>query len=1115
MNETSLPMTVLAVVRELHGGGRTAQPVASLPWWSSGPQCESELALYLGAKLATVEPDALDGLVVPESARLVQVDVQLVREELPRRVQIQPAFSFACVVIGDDNASRWVIVLALEHTFHVADGEDLLAAVQSEVQRLVAASDPKPLDWLRLLPAYSYRLEKLRIEVERPERLDAGRAASLRQRLIDASRRKDALEVLDSVAKRVEVRKPILVGREAEQHLFGQLLGGASRISVLLIGPDSSGKTALVHAIAAGGRRVYQTSASQLLAGMSGFGQWQARVRRVMLAAETLDAVIFFEDLADLFAEHEGGKIDLAAGLRPFVEEGRVRLVGEITTEALDRAESRQPGFFAAMSRLQILPLSPAQTVEALSRRAEDDARRGADSSRPLVELSAVQALVDLCERYLPYRSFPGKAMRLYHDLLAFHAHDRTPSGEPVKLGKSELFALFSLQTGIPQFLLRDERVLLLDEVITALQQRVIGQSAAVRRVAETVCVVKAGLMPTGRPLGNFLFVGPTGVGKTELARALAGYLFGSDERLLRFDMSEFMDLEAADRLIRGSAGQEGLLTRRVREQPFCVLLLDEIEKAHPAVFDLLLQLMGDGRLTDSRGRTASFVNTILIMTSNLGAAERKALSGFVSGAGDGDGDEAYFRAKVDKHFRPEFVNRLDRVVPFGALGAAEASDVTRLFLKKLVARRGVLGAGVELTVSEPALAKLAEGGTSVTYGARALRRHLEDKVAAPAARLLAVQRGVKLHVSLSDETFASDTDPVAQLDEDGILLRLYAATAKQTQREVRSLEELSKVRRDVDATLHLPRAAEVGERLEWLSAQLGQGGRQRGRAAQLAEMQVERARLDEPWQEAKRTQDELVAAEELALTALLVNEPMEFALGEATRLGEEFHRTATALLLALEPRRDKITLLVQEPDDSRALDIWFPSLVAALDMHRWTLTVHVDGVKPVAGENWPTSRRWSPPRDAEWLLKNLKQKDRSPRSLVLCVNGPLAHVLCLLGGLTRYTDRDGGDAHLMIHRIAPRIILTDEEWLRDELKPAIQPSSTELRAAPATLLVQERSAVIGYDPARRASQVWVPTPELFTRFWQVARAILTNYDLRDELDRDQLFTCRFANKVT
>ena len=214
-----------------------------------------------------------------------------------------------------------------------------------------------------------------------------------------------------------------------------------------------------------------------------------------------------------------------------------------------------------------------------------------------------------------------------------------------------------------------------------------VGQDEAVEAVADRICLSRARLNDPGRPLGSFLFAGPTGVGKTQCARALADYLYGSSERMVRFDMNEFVTHYSAARLVGTFSSPEGLLTSAVRQQPFSVVLLDEIEKAHPDVFDLLLQVLGEGRLTDALGNTVDFGNTFVIMTSNLGSTEASGIAGF----GENKPRVGAYLQAVERFFRPEFVNRLDKIIPFDPLTEDQIHDITRRLIESVAQREGFL----------------------------------------------------------------------------------------------------------------------------------------------------------------------------------------------------------------------------------------------------------------------------------------------------------------------------------------------------------------------------------------------------------------------------------------
>ena len=302
-------------------------------------------------------------------------------------------------------------------------------------------------------------------------------------------------------------------------------------------------------------------------------------------------------------------------------------------------------------------------------------------------------------------------------------------------VGAEEIAEVVSRATGIPvSKLMQGERDKLL-QMEDKLHQRVVGQDEAITVVADAIRRSRAGLSDPNRPLGSFLFLGPTGVGKTELCKALAGFLFDSEDHMIRVDMSEFMEKHSVSRLIGAPPGyvgydEGGTLTEAVRRKPYSVLLLDEVEKAHPDVFNVLLQVLDDGRLTDGQGRTVDFKNTVIVMTSNLGSPMIVQMTGQ-----DASRIRDAVMAEVKAHFRPEFLNRIDETVVFHALDAAHIRDIARIQLKVLEAR--VEKMDMKLVVSDDALAELAKVGFDPVYGARPLKRAIQQQVENPVAKLI------------------------------------------------------------------------------------------------------------------------------------------------------------------------------------------------------------------------------------------------------------------------------------------------------------------------------------------------------------------------------------------
>jgi ATP-dependent Clp protease ATP-binding subunit ClpC len=329
------------------------------------------------------------------------------------------------------------------------------------------------------------------------------------------------------------------------------------------------------------------------------------------------------------------------------------------------------------------------------------------------------------------------------------------------EVGVEDIAEVVSRATGVPVSQLTQEEMARLLDLEQHLHERVVGQDQAVELVAEAVRRSRVGLGDPSRPIGSFLFLGPTGVGKTELARALATALFGDENRLVRLDMSEFQERHTVSRLVGsppGYVGYEdaGQLTEAVRRRPYSVILLDEIEKAHPDVFNTLLQVLDDGRLTDSQGRTVDFKNTVLIMTSNLGSelivGRRQPLGFGSSSRAQDDGLRDQLMRRLRDSFRPEFLNRIDEIVIFGQLDTEQLRQITDLLLEET--RRRMRAQDIDVEFTPEAVDWLAERGHEPEFGARPLRRVIQREVDNPMSRLLldgGLQRGQRVRVTVRD----------------------------------------------------------------------------------------------------------------------------------------------------------------------------------------------------------------------------------------------------------------------------------------------------------------------------------------------------------------------------
>lgn len=625
-----------------------------------------------------------------------------------------------------------------------------------------------------------------------------GASASAPTRLLDQ-------HALDMVQQAGRGGYDPVTGRVEELHRLIQILLRRGKNNPVLLGEPGVGKTAVVEALAqrmAQGqvpdalrqKRLLSLSLPSVIAGTKYRGEFEDRMKNILAeVARAGNVILFLDELHTLIgAGSAEGAIDAANLLKPALARGGLQLIGATTQEEYRRMIEKDAALERRFQPVRVEEPTPETTRTILQTLAPRYGRHHGLTFQP----EALDAAVTLSVRYLPDRRLPDKAIDLMDEAAAqarlqalalppelqalagrvqaaalardeaiaaqdyegaaryrdaetdfrreleggrrqWQAHQPTPVVTPQDVART-----LSQWTGIPlSALTQPEREKLLG-LEAALARRVAGQQEAVAAVARAVRRGRAGLKEPDRPAGAFLFLGPTGVGKTELCKALAQTLFGTEEALLRFDMTEFAEKHTMSRLTGsppGYVGHEegGQLTEAVRRHPYSVLLFDELEKAHPDVWSLLLQIMEDGVLTDAHGRRADFRNTILVMTSNVGG-ERLAAGtplGFAGGAGAGQGQEAALQRELRQVFRPEFLNRLDETVLFHPLGDRELEAIAGKLLASFGQR--LAGAGVTFAPAQEAVSLLARQGKDTRYGARPLRRLIRRQVENPAAEML------------------------------------------------------------------------------------------------------------------------------------------------------------------------------------------------------------------------------------------------------------------------------------------------------------------------------------------------------------------------------------------
>jgi ATP-dependent Clp protease ATP-binding subunit ClpC len=505
--------------------------------------------------------------------------------------------------------------------------------------------------------------------------------------------------------------------------------------SVAVLGAAGTGKSALVnelvYALAKpenGSWRVLRVSPTDFMAGTKYLGEWETKVRELVEAVKKPRRVlIYVPNLSDLSAvgQWEKSKSNVATALAPYLEEGSVMLLGESTPEEFERGLGRVASLQRLFDRV-LVSESTLEETESILKAVRDE------SKLPIAD-PVLKQLLETSTQFLGHVCLPGSAVSLLRAVM----QQAKESGRAVVF--RDVLDSLSKSTGIPADLLDDSKPLAQAEVRAFFERRIVGQTEAVDAVLDLVTLIKAGLTDPQKPFGVMLFIGPTGVGKTELARTLAEFIFGDAARLKRFDMSEFASADSFTRLI-GGPNDNGLLTDEVRQHPFSVLLLDEIEKSHVNIFDLCLQIFDAGRLTDGGGRTVDFRRTIIILTSNIGATAPTASFGFQTAPATAlpefDKDRTF--RELTRFFRPEFLNRLDRIVYFRPLSLEVAEQIARREIDLVLQRSGIRRRELAIEVEPAVISLLVRQGYSPHFGARPLKRTVERLVLMPLARAIA-----------------------------------------------------------------------------------------------------------------------------------------------------------------------------------------------------------------------------------------------------------------------------------------------------------------------------------------------------------------------------------------
>lgn len=729
--------------------------------------------------------------------------------------------------------------------------------------------------------------------------------------------------------------------KEALQRAEATVLKSHPR-SLLASGESRVGKTAFLRLL---GRRlerkgwtVFEAGGAELMAGQQWFGQLEGRIQRtVEELAASKKLIWYIPDVLQiaLSGTHQGQAASILDQILPAVSAGRLVVWAEASAAGTARLIRLRPSLRSVFEMARLEPMDQRETADL----AASFARALAKETGVKIEPAAVDVALASARQYLAASSLPGAAL----DLLKLSI-GRVAKGSGATIAAGDIIETLAQLTGLPASILDSRERVDLGAVRRHFTERVIGQDEAVDTIVARIAMLKAGLNDPNKPIGIFLFAGPTGTGKTELAKTLAEYLFGSQERMIRLDMSEFQTPESTLKILGSgeAANPTDSLITLVRKQPFSVVLLDEFEKAHANVWDLFLQVFDDGRLTDQLGQVADFRHCIIILTSNLGATSHRSLRLGFSPGDEADTSDQVLRA-VAQTFRPEFQNRLDKVIVFRPLSRELMRDILKKELLRVMQRRGFKDREWAVEWEASALEFLLEKGFSQEMGARPLKRAIDQYLIAPLAATIVEKRfpegdqfvflrsdGRAIQAEFVDPDLEETSERAIETDGKKLALPTMILAPRGSEVELHALEtEIARV----DAKIASP---EWEERKGELSEQMMSTGfwTQPGRFATLAQLALIdriraatetahslKTRLDKGTERAGKSSRELVSR--LALQLHLVNEGLQDVQAGA----------AIEVALMVEPAFDKSA-------EQRATLLWCRQM---LDMYRaWSRKRHM-----------------------------------------------------------------------------------------------------------------------------------------------------------------------------